>query len=747
MIQVYRAGNEAYTKNGDCVLLPTEATTTAEINGTYSATLTHPIDAEGRWEYLTEGAVVKMPSYNGEQLYRVRVCTKTQAEVICDMEPIFFDSAHDCFLTSVRPTGKTGQQALNIMCAPNAKYSGVSDISKKATAYYEYKNLMEALTDEENGFLTRWGGEMEFDNFTVRVMTRIGSNNGVELRYGKNISEINYTVDTTEVITRIYPKAFNGRKKTGTPYVDSPLITAYPTPNAAEITFDDIILEKDLTEDTDRSAVTVCKNQAELNRALAAACRGQFDSGIDKPAVTVEIPNVVDLSKIKGYEGLDERLHLGDTVRPVHSVLGIETDARVVALTYDSILDKTLAVTIGRVAYNFMTVLSSAVTRVQNAITPAGAVRAENVSGIIDMKRAALYAQYDIAERQDVLGILFENNDATSELYGAMAIGTQGFLIADHKTAEGDWDWRTFGTARGFVADMIIAGILSSRDGLSYWNLDNSAFRFYEADRDSYIELDNGRIDIGRFGARFGRIGRAISAEGESVLAIQGADWDHRLIIGNVYAAVASGNLRVGIYENTGNLTFYGENDRILFRAGAEVRANTDGGVTITAGAAEVHNITDHISLNVGDDHINIYNNADYRYIQQVSGSTYIRIDSDNYIVGKAGDAFLRLYDNDEFDMFQATLGNAQILVDKKNGTNRYENNGDYVNIFNNADYRYIGIRSNATYIRVDGKDDYIRLQGGRLSINGYNGYSGTVTAGTKKFTIRNGIITGVADA
>lgn len=771
MIQIYAAGNTAFDKNGDCVLLPTEASTSAEINGSYSATLTHPIDAEGRYEYLTEGAVIKMPSYNGDQLFRVRVCSKTQTEIVCDMEPIFFDSAHDCFLTSVRPTNRNGQQALDVMCAPNAKYHGVSNITKQFTAYYEYKNLMEALTDEENGFLTRWGGEMEFDNFTVRVMTRLGADNGAELRYGKNIAEIQQTVDLTDVVTRIYPKAFNGRKKTGTAYVDSPLINSYPTVNAAEIVFENIVLEKDLTEDADLAGLTVCKNQAELNTALAVACRGQFDSGIDKPAVTIEIPNVVDLSKIEGYEGFGENLHLGDTVLLKHSVLGIDTSARVVALTYDSIRDRTLAVTIGSVAYNFMTVLSSTVNRVQNAITPAGAVKAETVTGIIDMKRASLYAQYDQAERQDVLGILFENNDATSELYGAMAIGTQGFLIADHKTADGAWDWRTFGTARGFIADMIIAGILSSRDGLSYWNLDDSAFRFYEADRDAYIEMDDGRMDFAHAGRRFGEIGRGITGDNEDVLVIEGADWDHRFTIASAYAAITSGNLRMGLYDSTGNLTFYGANDAVKFRAGSQLVANTDGtgsintggalsatsgaAMTVTSGGAltvnssgsESHTASDHLAMFVGNDNLRIYNNSSFHYAEINSGANQFYINAAGAVYAHVGDGWLRLYNNSSNKYFQAVTGNAEINLNSLTGTNTINCNGDYVRQYNNSTNRYGVVRSADTWIRVDGKSDYIRLQCGNLQINGTNGYSGTVTAGTKKFTIQKGIITGVANA
>lgn len=68
--------------------------------------------------------------------------------------------------------------------------------------------------------------------------------------------------------------------------------------------------------------------------------------------------------------------------------------------------------------------------------------------------------------------MLFEDLDSTSPTFGAMCIGTMGFEIASERTSDGtDWNWRTFGTGKGFVADEIIAGVLKS---VLIQNLDGS---------------------------------------------------------------------------------------------------------------------------------------------------------------------------------------------------------------------------------------------------------------------------------
>lgn len=175
MIQIYNPDNTDFEKNGDMTLFPSSATVHTILNGSWFAELEHTIDAEGRWKYIQEEAVIKMPSFNGEQLFRIKSKEKSDSGVVCEMEPIFFDSIGDCFLKDIRPTGKNGQEALDLMTAPNAKYSGQSNITRTATAYYQFKNLMEAINgDEDNSFINRWGGEILFDNFKIIINDRVG---------------------------------------------------------------------------------------------------------------------------------------------------------------------------------------------------------------------------------------------------------------------------------------------------------------------------------------------------------------------------------------------------------------------------------------------------------------------------------------------------------------------------------------------------------------------------------------------
>lgn len=510
MIQIYKPDNTKYEKNGDMPLLPTVMDVEAELNGAWTAEMEHPIDREGRWKYIQEGAVVKAPSFNGEQLFRITKKEKKDSGIAAEMRPIFFDAKDDCFLTDVRPTEKTGQEALDIMTAPNKKYSATSDITKISTAYYQTKNLIEAINgDDENSFVNRWGGEILYDNFTVSINNRAGGDYGVKILYGKNIPEdgMEEEVDVSKVVTRIVPKAYNGHMIEGsTPWVDSPLIDKYPTVKYGVITFEDVKMREDAQEDDEENGVIVCDDQAQLKMALTKKCNEQFEAGLDKPTITISA-DMIQLEKTDLYQDVKEleKVSLGDTVHCNHSKLDIVTDARVVKLKWDCINESVTSVNIGDFQYNYIDDMASVMNRVESAIRDDGSVIGQQVQGIINGVKAQMKAQSSVAKKVNVRSVLFEDIDPESPTYGAMCWGTMGFQIASKRTADGrDWDWTTFGTGKGFFADLIVAGTMLA-DRIRGGTLiagggdgENGVIRVLDGEGNEVVRLDLNGVDVKR---------------------------------------------------------------------------------------------------------------------------------------------------------------------------------------------------------------------------------------------------------
>ena len=482
MIQIYTPSNTDYEKNGDQTLFPVSASVHAILNGAWEAEITHTIDAEGRWKYITEEAVIKMPSFNGDQLFRVKAAQKQDSGVTATLEPIFYDSMGDCWLSDVRPTGKSGQDTLDIMLAPNSKYSGLSNITRAATAYYQNMNFMQALNgDIDQSFINRWGGEILFDNFTVIVNDRVGGDYGIELRYGKNIPQdgMSYEVDTRDVVTRIYPQAYNGYKMTGNGYVDSPLINNYPTVKSVSMTFDNVKMRDDAQEDDEENGVIICDTQEELDAALTQQCETQYDAGIDKPTVTISADMVL-LQNTEQYKDIKtlEAVSLGDAIHCINTHLDITTDARVIEIEFDAVRKKVSSVVIGDFQQQYFDGLTDSAQKIDSVINPDGSLMAEKVQGILNGIYTQLRLQSTVAEKVNGHAFIVEDLDEESDLYGAMVWGTQGLQLSTTRTADGrGWDWTTAITAQGIVANAIITGILSDKTGKNYWNLDTGEFR------------------------------------------------------------------------------------------------------------------------------------------------------------------------------------------------------------------------------------------------------------------------------
>lgn len=504
MIQIYKKKNTNFSKNGDSPIFPSSAVVDAELNGAWTLELEHPIDDRGIWKLIEEEAVIKVPSFNGDQLFRVRKIEKSDSGIEVKAEPIFLDAKDDCFLTDVRPTGKNGQQALDIMCAANKKYTAESNITRATTAYYQYKNLISAINgDDSNSFVNRWGGEILYDNYKVIINERVGGDYGVELLYGKNIKADGLTeeIDMSDVVTRIYPKAYNGYKMSKDGYVDSPLIGNYPTVKADTITFSDVKMREDAQEDDEKNGVIVCDTQAELDNALIQKCRDQFAAGIDKPKVSISADMILlqDTDQYKDYKVL-ESVSLGYTIHCKHSKLGIVTDIRVIALEYDCIQKRVTSVELGDFKSNYFDRVTSSTDRVESITNPDGSIMAEKVQGILNGIYTQLKLQSTVAQKVKGRAFTVEDLDPDSDLFGCMTWGTQGLQLATRRTADGkDWDWTTAVTARGILADAIIAGILTDKTGKNYWNLDTGEFRLsgeaFKVDDQTVEDYVNGKID------------------------------------------------------------------------------------------------------------------------------------------------------------------------------------------------------------------------------------------------------------
>lgn len=458
MIDVYVKGNEDYESNGDMTLTPTSCEVELTLEGVAELTLEHPIDDLGRWGYLVNDNVIAAPTpYSEKQLFRIYDYVKTESEVTAYARHIFYDSAGE-MLVDVRPTNKTGQEALDTILS-GTKYKAKTNIKTRSTAYYIRKNIMEAIGgDDENSFINRWGGERMYDNFTVIINDRLGGDYGACAEFGRNMTGIEADISIDDVVTRIIPVSYNGHTLEGEePWIDSPIIGSYANPRVAVIKFEDVKLLEDCQEGEEGFSTLEL-----LREELKRRCTKEYKNGLDKPKVNykVDLVEVANTEDYKDYKKLTT-IGIGDDVLTKDRKLKINVTARCIRLVYDCIEEENAEVELGNFIENYFDKTTSAADIIQKVTREDGTLKAEEVYGKIDAVKAQLKAQRDISQPSEVRAVIFEDLVEGSPTYGAMSIGTMGFCIASERTADGkDWDWKTFGTGSGFYADYICVGQL-----------------------------------------------------------------------------------------------------------------------------------------------------------------------------------------------------------------------------------------------------------------------------------------------
>lgn len=221
-IHIYgsRASYEELEANGLAVLEITEGTVRHEKNGVYSANATVPVSDNGKWQYITGKAIVKIPIKRHDiisnQLFRIVIPEKIMEDD--GSEYVKFEAAHIFYdmsgklLDDVRVVSKNANDAITHIMesvyggwdASENDFSFSTDINRSSTAYYDGVSLTAALIGEDNSIINRWGGSLYRDNYHFSINSKMQNcrETGV-ISYSNNMKAITFTADYSECITRL----------------------------------------------------------------------------------------------------------------------------------------------------------------------------------------------------------------------------------------------------------------------------------------------------------------------------------------------------------------------------------------------------------------------------------------------------------------------------------------------------------------------------------------------------------------
>lgn len=306
-----------------------------EINGIYELTMTYPVDGVLFDDIGLRSLLYVSPDDTTDrQLFRIyRISKPLRGVVTINARHISYDLGGYVKLPFTASGLSATLSALTSSTYPSCPFTFTTTLSKSGSfdtvIPYDIWSLMGGVS---GSLIDHWHGlEYDFDNFTVNVTAGLGSNNGVVIEYGKNITQLLQEENSGTMITGICPYYYN--ETDGLVTISGAVIdgsVSWPF---------DIYKPVDLTDKFQSKP-----SAAQLQLAAAAYL---LESNIGNPKLTLDVDFVPLWQTLEYKNDARERVSLGDTVTVRFTKLGVDATARAVAYTYDCLKEKYRKITIG----------------------------------------------------------------------------------------------------------------------------------------------------------------------------------------------------------------------------------------------------------------------------------------------------------------------------------------------------------------------------------------------------------------
>lgn len=470
MIPVLFAPNEtSFLSNGLGALSDAiSCIVTEERNGEYTLEMVYPVDGIHFSEIQHSTLIEVVPSDGAtEQLFRVYKITKPMSgRVTIYAEHISYQLTHIPVYPFTAPNVVSALQGLTTYAAETCPFTFWTD--KTTVANYSQvipESIRARLGGQQGSILDVYGGEYEWDNYTIKLHGHRGANRGVTLRYGKNITDLQQEENIENTYTGVLP--YWADAEGGNAVYAAPVYSA----NAGNFPYK-------RTKTVDFSASFENQPTAAQLTARAQAYILANNIGIPKVSIKVSFVALWQTEEYKNIANL-ERVKLCDTLTIQFEKLGISATAKVIKTVYDVLKERYREIEVGEAKSS----LSERIVEQEQAIQEA--------PDISMMQRAIENATAQITgAKGGHVRFVYDGNDEPTEL---LIMNT-----ADISTATKIWRWNLgglgysssgyagpYGTAitqdGAIVADFITtgtlnanlirAGLLTDVAGKNSWNM------------------------------------------------------------------------------------------------------------------------------------------------------------------------------------------------------------------------------------------------------------------------------------
>lgn len=491
MIPILYEGTEtSFTTNGLGRL--SDAITckvTEERNGSYELEMTYPVSGI-HFEDITEGKIILAQPHDGGLkepfiVYRI----EKPINGICTIKGEHI-SYRLCDIVAMPFTAGTIQEAFGLIPSKSATsnpFNFTTDIVSSVGYTLDHPMSVRGMLGGESGsILDTYGqGDYEFSRFDVTLHRERGADNGVTLRYGKNITDLKNVVDMSNVYTGIVPYWTDGENTVVLP--EKVILSEH----SGDYPFY-IIKPVDFSSDYEEQPT-----EAQL-RDRAQRYITNNEGWKIRNNITVSFVALWDTEEYKEIAPL-ERVNLCDTVHVKYSPLGVDFSTKVVKTDYNVLLERYNSITLGDTYYSLNDYFDGEIaqseeeqsTHMQKAIARAtkliqgglGGHVVFNVNADGEPQEILIMDTDDIQTAVNVIrmnlnGIGFSTNGYNGPFTTAWTI--DGHFVAN------------FIDTGVLNANIIKAGVLQDEGGNTSFNLATGALRSTNLTIDStYFKLAN----------------------------------------------------------------------------------------------------------------------------------------------------------------------------------------------------------------------------------------------------------------
>lgn len=516
MIILYDHDEEAFTSNG-LGALPDAAscTVTEERNGGYEVEMEYPLTGSHFHDIQKRRILYVKPNpYDDPQPFRIYSITKPiNGIVTVHAAHLSYDTSGSIVKLFPADAGSASaaMSYLKNFSVPSTPFTFFTNVGKSGTMSVPKPSSIRSLLGGSDGsILDTFGGEYLFDKWNISLLESRGSNRGVTIRYGKNMTDIEQEENDTDFYTGVYPFWYSESEDGGlvTLSANDGIVNAPGNYDFVKIMPLDLSSEDFGKETTDSEGYTTTIEKPTEAELLAAAQKYIANNKIGIPKVSLDVSFVM-LGQAEEYKDFArlETVKLCDTVTVEFEKLGVKTTAKCIKTVYNVLTDKYDSIELGEPKSSLAETVSNQGTLIEEASDKSYMERAiQNATDLIMSGKLGGYVtvtknEIYIADNKDLdkavkvwrwnSGGLGYSSNGKDGPFGT-AITSDGKIVADY-ISTGNLDCSVLHVSN-IHGDSILVDTIGALNGINQQT-------------DSYQYIKTGLLDSdGNYGIAIGQL-------------------------------------------------------------------------------------------------------------------------------------------------------------------------------------------------------------------------------------------------